>query len=84
MPDNDEVDALRWSILQAEQTFLTHLASVDTSLGFVTTELVKEHLVPDMRKAFGKFVKDHGCTYVIIYSYTSVTHFDASKARRSA
>lgn len=46
----------------AESTFLKHLASVDTSKGPVTEEIVKFHLVPDMRKKFNKMVKEHGCT----------------------
>lgn len=50
--------------LQAKKLFLTHLAEVDTSSGPVTTEIIKFHLVPDMRKRFNKFVKEHGCTYV--------------------
>ena len=49
---------------QAEQAFLEHLAVVDTRDGPVTTELIKEHMVPDMRKSFGKLVREHGCTYV--------------------
>jgi hypothetical protein len=48
--------------LQAKNLFLNHLATVDTSGGAVTTELIQFHLVPDMRKRFNKFVKVHGCT----------------------
>ncbi|KAF7293816.1 hypothetical protein HMN09_01177400 [Mycena chlorophos] len=47
---------------QAKEIFLKHLASVDTSAGPVKEEIVKFHLVPDMKKAFNKFVKEHGCT----------------------
>jgi hypothetical protein len=43
---------------------LKHLATVDTSGGPVTAEIINFHLVSDMRTRFNKFVKDHGCTYV--------------------
>ncbi|KAF8962866.1 hypothetical protein BDZ97DRAFT_1920201 [Flammula alnicola] len=46
----------------AKKIFLQHLATVDTSNGPVTTEIIKFHLVPDMRKKFNKFVKEYGCT----------------------
>ncbi|KAF7325216.1 hypothetical protein MKEN_00565900 [Mycena kentingensis (nom. inval.)] len=46
----------------AKQTFLTHLVGVDTSGGPVTEEIIRYHLVPDMRKAFKDFVKGYGCT----------------------
>jgi len=45
-----------------DNLFLNHLATVDTSAGAVTTEIIKFHLVPDMRKRFNKFVKEYGCT----------------------
>lgn len=44
--------------------FLEHLATVDTSAGPVTAEIVQFHMVPDMRKSFAKMVKEHHCTYV--------------------
>jgi len=47
---------------EAKTLFLNHLATVDTSGGPVTTEIIQFHLVPDMRKAFNKFVKEYGCT----------------------
>ncbi|KAJ7140831.1 hypothetical protein C8R44DRAFT_761949 [Mycena epipterygia] len=47
---------------QAKSLFLNHLATVDTSAGPVTAEIIAFHLVPDMKKAFNKFVKEHGCT----------------------
>ncbi|KAF7979396.1 hypothetical protein HWV62_42500 [Athelia sp. TMB] len=53
--------ALR-SFDDAKALFLSHLAKVDTSSGAVTTEIIKFHLVPDMRKRFNKFVKEYGCT----------------------
>ena len=37
---------------------MKHLASVDTN---VTTEIIKFHMVPDLRKRFNKFVKEYGC-----------------------
>ncbi|KII93366.1 hypothetical protein PLICRDRAFT_87752 [Plicaturopsis crispa FD-325 SS-3] len=46
----------------AQKLFLDHLATVDTSKGPVTTEIIKFHLVPDMKKSFNKFVKEYGCT----------------------
>ncbi|KAF7335650.1 hypothetical protein MVEN_02219900 [Mycena venus] len=46
----------------AKTLFLHHLASVDTSAGPVKEEIIKFHLVPDMKKEFNKFVKQHGCT----------------------
>lgn len=53
--------------IQAQQLFLKHLATVDTSNGAVTAEIIQFHLVGDMRKKFNKFVKDHGCTYVLAF-----------------
>nr|GAT51006.1 predicted protein [Mycena chlorophos] len=47
---------------QAKDIFLKHLASVDTRAGPVKEEIIKFHLVPDMKKEFNKFVKEHGCT----------------------
>lgn len=47
---------------QAKKIFLDHLATVDISGGAVTTEIIKFHLVPDMKKGFNKFVKEYGCT----------------------
>lgn len=47
---------------KAKECFLKHLATVDTSNGTVTEEIIKTHLVPDMRKSFSKFVKEYGCT----------------------
>ncbi|KAJ7057642.1 hypothetical protein C8F01DRAFT_1150543 [Mycena amicta] len=46
----------------AKEAFLKHLASVDTRAGAVTEEIIKFHLVPDMKKEFNKFVKGYGCT----------------------
>ncbi|KAJ4471739.1 hypothetical protein C8J55DRAFT_563418 [Lentinula edodes] len=46
----------------AEAAFLKHLASADTSKGPVTEEIIKFHLVPDMKTRFHKFVKGYGCT----------------------
>lgn len=46
---------------KAKRIFLQHLASVDTSKGPATDEIIKFHLVPDMRKAFNKYVKEYGC-----------------------
>ncbi|KAJ7689609.1 hypothetical protein B0H17DRAFT_1202247 [Mycena rosella] len=46
----------------AKTLFLNHLATVDTSGGPVTAEIIAFHLVPDMKKAFNKYVKEHGCT----------------------
>ncbi|KZS97518.1 hypothetical protein SISNIDRAFT_546626 [Sistotremastrum niveocremeum HHB9708] len=46
----------------AERLFLDHLATVDTSKGPVTTEIIQFHLVPDMKKRFNNFVKGYGCT----------------------
>ncbi|KAH8096777.1 hypothetical protein BXZ70DRAFT_314621 [Cristinia sonorae] len=45
----------------AKRIFLQHLPTVDTSRGPVTTEIINFHLVPDMRKAFNKYVKEYGC-----------------------
>ncbi|KAJ7502619.1 hypothetical protein B0H11DRAFT_1989373, partial [Mycena galericulata] len=47
---------------QANALFLNHLATVDTSAGPVTAEIINFHLVPDMKKQFNKYVKEHGCT----------------------
>ncbi|KAJ7187825.1 hypothetical protein C8R46DRAFT_1052728 [Mycena filopes] len=47
---------------EAKAVFLKHLASVDTSAGPVKAEIITFHLVPDMKKAFNKYVKEHGCT----------------------
>ncbi|KAF8876462.1 hypothetical protein CPB85DRAFT_1443834 [Mucidula mucida] len=37
------------------------LASVDTSKGPVTEEIIKFHLVGDMKTKFNKLVREHGC-----------------------
>lgn len=37
----------------------------DTSKGDATEEIIQFHMVPDMRKAFSKFAKEHKCKYVI-------------------
>ncbi|KAJ7090805.1 hypothetical protein B0H15DRAFT_1021625 [Mycena belliarum] len=52
----------RVALDNAKSLFLKHLATVDTSSGPVTAEIITFHLVPDMKKAFNKFVKEHGCT----------------------
>lgn len=49
------------TVLKAKDIFLKHLASVDTSNGPVTTEIIQFHMVPDLRKRFNKFVKEYGC-----------------------
>lgn len=54
------------AVSQARRIFLDHLARVDMTSGPVTAEIIQFHLVPDMKKQFNKFVKDHGCTYVVI------------------
>ncbi|CAA7264569.1 unnamed protein product [Cyclocybe aegerita] len=54
-------DRAKGALENAKAAFLNHLATVDTSKGTVTDEIVKFHLVPDMRKAFNKFVKEYGC-----------------------
>lgn len=40
---------------------MEYLATVDTSAGVVTEEIIKFHLVQDMRKEFKKFVEEYGC-----------------------
>ncbi|KAJ3509984.1 hypothetical protein NLJ89_g4934 [Agrocybe chaxingu] len=55
-------DRAKGALENAKASFLDHLATVDTSKGTVTEEIIKFHLVPDMRKAFNKFVKEYGCT----------------------
>ncbi|KAJ7657347.1 hypothetical protein DFH06DRAFT_461222 [Mycena polygramma] len=47
---------------EAKTLFRRHLSSVDTSAGPVTEEIIKFHLVPDMKKQFNKNVKEYGCT----------------------
>ncbi|KAJ6468084.1 hypothetical protein C8R47DRAFT_807310 [Mycena vitilis] len=47
---------------EAKTLFRRHLSSVDTSAGPVTEEIIKFHLVPDMKKQFNKYVKEYGCT----------------------
>jgi len=46
----------------AKSIFLQHLATVDVSKGPVTAEIIKFHMVQDMRKNFNKYVKEYGCT----------------------
>ncbi|KIM44029.1 hypothetical protein M413DRAFT_373703 [Hebeloma cylindrosporum] len=46
----------------AKKIFLDHLATVDTSRGPVDHEIIRFHLVGDMRKSFNKYVKEYGCT----------------------
>ncbi|KDR73085.1 hypothetical protein GALMADRAFT_142770 [Galerina marginata CBS 339.88] len=50
------------SLLQAKSIFLDHLATVDVSKGEVSHEIIRFHLVPDMRKSFNRYVKEYGCT----------------------
>ncbi|KAF9530732.1 hypothetical protein CPB83DRAFT_892374 [Crepidotus variabilis] len=47
---------------KAKRLFIDYLAKVDTSKGPVTSEIINFHLVPDMRKAFNKYVREYGCT----------------------
>ncbi|KAK6996670.1 hypothetical protein R3P38DRAFT_3069839 [Favolaschia claudopus] len=63
----------------AKTTFLQHLASVDTSAGPVKEEIIKFHLVPDMKKEFNKFVKEHGCTA----SQRKITREEQDKINKS-
>ncbi|GJE94530.1 hypothetical protein PsYK624_107000 [Phanerochaete sordida] len=45
----------------AENMFLEYLVTADTSKGSATEEIIQFHMVPDMRKSFSKFVREHGC-----------------------
>jgi hypothetical protein len=47
---------------KAKRLFITHLATVDTTAGPVTAEIIPFHLVQDMKSAFNKYVKEYGCT----------------------
>lgn len=45
------------------------IANADTSNGIVTEEIIKFHLVPDLRKAFNKWAKENGCTSVFCFCW---------------
>ncbi|PPQ94212.1 hypothetical protein CVT25_006872 [Psilocybe cyanescens] len=50
------------TLSSAKSHFLEHLKTVNTSRGTVSHEIIRFHLVPDMRKQFGQYVKEFGCT----------------------
>jgi len=77
------------------KVFLEHLATVDTTAGVVTEEVIKFHLVPDMRKQFNKFVGEYGCSATsrqitreeqdkINKSRKSLSHFTSVKVTSEA